>query len=294
MLLKEIIDGKVLRASRSKRKKRYHYPNESVLLPLASWSSSSISTKLSAQASISTIRSQSRSVYRYSTKGPSQCTALPLTPPRSPSQPDHVDRSDLMTECAPTPDNVSLLTIEDKELPYSRLVSLTTPSLHLELGTLSLTFDFLQVLSGCLSIVQIEDNIALSRGYYIVEVENIPTTAELQMDCFHDSNELTFQLRTAQRGLVCISFVWEEDANGLDAHHGPVLQPSLSRSLFATRHGHANFFFGAVQTWFWFIKDFPFLRGSAVNWGGNERKAPLSSSGRVSGKEPYVERIFLN
>ncbi|KAF8847991.1 hypothetical protein BDZ45DRAFT_301483 [Acephala macrosclerotiorum] len=46
--------------------------------------------------------------------------------------------------------------------------------------------------------------------YYIVEVENIPTSAELKMDCFHDSNELTFQLRTAQRGLVCISFVWEE------------------------------------------------------------------------------------
>jgi hypothetical protein len=59
LLLKEIIDGKVLRASRSKRKKQYHYPKESVLLPLASWSSLGISTKLSAPASISPIRSQS-------------------------------------------------------------------------------------------------------------------------------------------------------------------------------------------------------------------------------------------
>lgn len=210
MRLKEIIDGKVLRASRAKRKKRYQYPNESFLLPLASWSSSGVSAKLSAQASISPIRSQSRSVHRYPIKGPSQYTALPPTPPRSPSQPDHVDRSDSTTECAPTPDHVSLLTIEDKELPYSRLVSLTTPSLHLELGTLSLTFDFLQVLSGCLSIAQIEDNTELSRGYRIIEVENIPTTAKLKMDCSHDSNELTFQLRTAQRGLVCISFAWEE------------------------------------------------------------------------------------
>jgi hypothetical protein len=87
---------------------------------------------------------------------------------------------------------------------------LTTPSLHLEVGTLSLTFDFLQVLSGCLSIVQIDDNPALSRSDHTIEVENIPTTAELKMDCSHDSNELTFQLRTAQRGLVCISFAWEE------------------------------------------------------------------------------------
>jgi hypothetical protein len=214
MRLKEVIDGKVLRASRAKRKKRYHFPNESVLLPLASWSSSGVSAQLSAQTSISPIRSQARPVQRYPIKSLSQGTALPPTPPRSPSQPDHVDRSDSTTECAPTPDHVSLLTIEDEELPYRRLVSLTTPSLHLELGTLSLTFDFLQVLSGCLSIVQIEDNIALSRGYHTVEVEKIPTTAELSLDCSHDSNELAFQLRIAQKGLVCISFVWGEDANG--------------------------------------------------------------------------------
>jgi hypothetical protein len=84
----------------------------------------------------------------------------------------------------------------------------------LELGTLSLTFDFLQVLSGCLSIVQIGDSAALSRGYRTVEVENIPITAELKMDCSDDSNELAFQLRIAQRGLVCISFVWGKDATG--------------------------------------------------------------------------------
>ena len=108
-------------------------------------------------------------------------------------------------DCAPTPDR-SLLTIKDKELPYSRLVSLTTPSLHLKLDALSLTFDFFQVLSGCLSLVQIGDNTELSRGYRTVEVENIPTTAELKMDCSRDSNELAFQLRVALRGFVCISF----------------------------------------------------------------------------------------
>ncbi|KAH9203359.1 hypothetical protein DL95DRAFT_430704 [Leptodontidium sp. 2 PMI_412] len=165
MLLKEIVDGRVLRASRSKRKKRYQYPNET---------------------STSPIRSQSGSVHRYPVEGPFQYTALPLTPPSSPSQPDHLDKSDLRREYTPTPDRVSLLTIGDKELPFSRLVSFTTPSLHLELGALSLTFDFLHVLSGWLSVAQIEDDTRLSRDHHIIEVENIPTTAELKMDCSHD------------------------------------------------------------------------------------------------------------
>ena len=189
MRLKEVIDGRALIASRARRKKRYHFPNESVLLPLASWSSSGVS----AQASVSPIVSQARSVQRYPIEGPSHGTALPPTPPRSPSQPNHNDRS-----------------IEDKELPYCRFISLTSLSLHLELGTLSLTFDFLQVLSGCLSIVQLRDDIALSGGYRTIEMENISTTAELNLDCSHGSNELAFQLRIAQRGLVYISFVWEE------------------------------------------------------------------------------------
>jgi OTT_1508-like deaminase len=63
--LKTIIDRKVLVASRSRRKKRYCHPNESVLQPLALWSSSGISSKPLTQASTSTIQSQSRSVYRY-------------------------------------------------------------------------------------------------------------------------------------------------------------------------------------------------------------------------------------
>jgi len=136
---------------------------------------------------------------------------LPLTPPRTPPRLDHAGSSYSVTEYTPTLDNVSLITIGDKELPYNRLVSLATPSLHLKLDTLSLTLDFLQVLSGCLSIAQVEDSIALSLGYHVVDIENILTTAELQLDCSHNSKELTFQLQIAQRGLVCISFAWEGD-----------------------------------------------------------------------------------
>lgn len=210
MQLKEIIDGKVLRASRSKRKKGYHYPKESVLLPLASWSSSGVSATPFPQASICSLLSRSRSVHKYPIEGSFQSTALPLTPPSSPSQPNLIDKSNLKTEYATTPEHVSLITIQNKDLPFSQLVSLTTPSLLLELGTLSLTFDFLHVLSGWLSVTQIEDDTRLTRDIHIIEVENISTTEELKLACSRDSNELAFRLRSAQRGLICISFAWEE------------------------------------------------------------------------------------
>jgi len=50
-LLKGTIDGKVLRASNRKRK-TYHFPNESVLPPPASWSSSGISSNVDRLGSI--------------------------------------------------------------------------------------------------------------------------------------------------------------------------------------------------------------------------------------------------
>ena len=115
-----------------------------------------------------------------------------------------------MVKCTPSSESTSLLTIEDEELPYTRLVSLTTPSLRLELTWLSLTVDFLRVLSGCLSIVQVSDHLASSRGYHSIDIENIPTAAELRMDCPPGANELTFQLQTSRQGPVCITFVWEE------------------------------------------------------------------------------------
>jgi hypothetical protein len=113
-------------------------------------------------------------------------------------------------KCALTSEDASLFTIEDEQLPYNRLVSLATPSLHLQLYSLSLTIDFLQVLSGCLSITQADDELVSSQGYHIIDVENIPTTAELRIDCSPSLNELKFQLQAPRRRPVCVSFVWDE------------------------------------------------------------------------------------
>jgi hypothetical protein len=53
---------------------------------------------------------------------------------------------------------------------------LTTPSLHLQLGKLSVTLEFVQVLSGRLSILQVEDAVVVRKGHRVVNIEDILTT----------------------------------------------------------------------------------------------------------------------
>jgi hypothetical protein len=212
--LKATLDNKVRRASKSK--KQYHFPNESVLLPLAHWSSSSLSRNLSTQASTSTVQPRPPFVQEGDPSA-SLCTEMPLTPPRTPPEPPHTGNSDTETRVAlgeaalteNTTGHISLITIEYNQLPYSQLITLATPSLHLQLDKLSLTLDFLQVISGHLLIAQVEDMIASCKGYYAVNVEDIPTTTELRLSCLQNSNELKFQLQIARKGIVCISFVWD-------------------------------------------------------------------------------------
>jgi len=219
--LKATLDNKVRMASKSK-KKQYHFPNESVVLPLAHWSSSSLSRNMSTQASTSTVRPRPPFVQEGDPSA-SLCIEMPLTPPRTPPEPPHAGNSDTETRVSfgeaalaenttghiSTPNDVPLITIRHKELPYSQLITLTTPSLHLQLDKLSLTLDFLRVSSGHLLITQVEDAIVSCKGYCAVNIEDIPTTTELRLSCSQNSNELTFQLQTARKGIVYISFVWD-------------------------------------------------------------------------------------
>jgi len=59
------------------------------------------------------------------------------------------------------------------------------------------------------SLAQVEDMIALYKGYYAVNIEDIPTTTKLRLSCLQNSNKLKFQLQIAQKGIICISFVWD-------------------------------------------------------------------------------------
>lgn len=216
--MKATLDSKINRALES-NKSKCHHPNESVLLPVAQWSSSALSRNPSHAASTSTIKPSFHLVQEGSPgEAPSRQTKLPLTPPRTPPEQLYASnsgtkaRSDNNMDHILIPDGISVITIGHKELPYSQLVKLATPSLHLKLNKLSLEFEFILSVPCRLSIAQVEDAMVLCKEYRVVEIEDIPTTTELQLSCSpHGSNELAFELRTAGKGIVCISFVWGGD-----------------------------------------------------------------------------------
>jgi hypothetical protein len=92
---------------------------------------------------------------------------------------------------------MSLINVGNNELPYSQSITLTTPSPHLQLNKLSVTLDFVYILLGYLLIMHTGDAVIRSREYSIINVEDILTTAELQLNYPHDLNELIIQLQSA-------------------------------------------------------------------------------------------------
>lgn len=208
--LRATLEDETQKASRSME--RYLHPNESVLLPLARWPSSSALSRnrlSTGEASTSTILPRSplgqeeKPHSRLSLK-----TDMPLTPPRTPLEPPH--DTQVFRTCGDNilaPDAVSRVTVRYNELPYCQAITTTTPSLHVQLDRLSLTLEFVQVCSGQLSIAQAGDAALWSKRYQIVDIRDIPTT-EWQLSCADNSNELTIQLQNGQKGIVCFRFVW--------------------------------------------------------------------------------------
>jgi hypothetical protein len=226
---KAIIDDKIRQALTSKQSS-YNHPNESVLLQEAQWSSSAFSEmRMSkSQKSTSTIRPQRSTITQgkkmsklsASAKSPPTPSQTAQEPPRSVQIINSsqvlmkgTSASRLLTynsaENLSPSDAVSVVTIRSSKLPYHQLITLITPSLHLEIYKLSVTFDFIQVLSGRLSITRAEDATARRQGLRIVDIEDIPTATELQLDCSLASKELAFQLRNGRKGMIYIAFVWD-------------------------------------------------------------------------------------
>ncbi len=126
---------------------------------------------------------------------------LPLTPPRTPSEllnaangqtettkpQGTVDLRENSTRNIPTSeaalDAVYLITVRHNELRCSQSITLNTPSLNLQLDKLSLTLDFVQVLSGRVSITQIDGAAMAQKRYPVINIKDIPTTTELQLNC---------------------------------------------------------------------------------------------------------------
>ena len=211
--LKTILRGRIQRQSEGKKKKTKHceHPNESVLLPAAHWTSPSSapskSVMTTSSASMSTIRPRAFILEgNAATKLPLE---MPLTPPRTPLELRHGGRntdSDTGPVIAPSgakiADNpnvsvsssATMVSIGYNDLPYSQSVTLVMPSLHVQLDGLSITLDFIQVVSSRLSITQAEGFVGWSKEYRCVGIEDIPTTTELQLNCSHSSQQLVIQM----------------------------------------------------------------------------------------------------
>lgn len=218
--LQAALENKIRLVLRSKKSLCY-YPNESILLPRAHWpSSSALSSKLTPNSS--TLMPMLRPSNPPVQVGLSHGTNLALIPPKTPLEPCPAAGSDLDTSIAsrtivpvggaentPGSDNISSITIGYTELPYSKSIILTTPTLHLQLNKLSLTLDFVKVISGHLSIMTIRDDSIRDKEIQVIDIKDIPTTTELILSCPQGSNEIKIQLQSTWKEIICVVFVWD-------------------------------------------------------------------------------------
>jgi hypothetical protein len=229
--LKGTVDKKIQRALRSRL--RYNHPNESVLLPLAHWPSSSALTRsrVSALASTSTIQIQ-HAVIREDIAGSGLTIGhdLPLTPPRTPKQSYHCSQNDkqhspnataaslvnITHEITPALDTTNVIIIRQNEVPYSLLITETTPSLQLKLEGLLFIVEFVRVFSGRLWIEEVAGAADHTKRLEVLDVKDIPSKTELSLSCSDSTNELTVRFKSDKNGMMSFTFLWNDD--GLDTH----------------------------------------------------------------------------
>ncbi|TVY31847.1 hypothetical protein LSUB1_G008297 [Lachnellula subtilissima] len=224
--LEATLDREIRSGSLSK-KKRYVHPNESVLLPLAHWTPSDLSKISIPMSSISTPANESRPLVDEGNmqSGISPYSKMPSTPPRTPPESPYSTCMDsdsaehraeikaidfVIKRKDDSPDSKigTLITLTQTDLPYSQLVQFATPSLHLQLDGVFFILEFVQVASGHLSITQAEDAVTGIEVSSVVDIQDIPTSTEMQLDCSQSSNELTVQVQIIQNKLIHISFKW--------------------------------------------------------------------------------------
>lgn len=211
---------------------KWELPSESVASICRSWPSSTVS-KASSVASTSTIRPLPKI---HEEKGPndalSQLSSMPPTPPptppkhtpsiseiqggacmdsreHSPTIPEVQTRSRAPPIEPPTPTQPHTITLA--QLPYSSLITATTPPLHLYLDnpSLILDFDFSDASPCRLLLTRGDGGVDKGGDYCVVEIEDIPTAAEMKVACLERSpRELRFQLRATGSEGVCVTVIW--------------------------------------------------------------------------------------
>jgi hypothetical protein len=225
-LFKDTLDGRIKEVSMSKRKP-YNHPNESNLQSPADYSSTELSAPL-AQSSRSILlpRAVRFQEMKSITKLPGEAV-LPSTQPRVPPEPpkpphvtgtadvhpetftalDTVKLANNKRENKSSLDLMSLVTLRQKHLPYSQILTLATPSLYVRIDKLFVILEFAEALSGRLFITK-KGEWEPSKTVRIVDINDIPTTSELEVHCSQESNEVQILLQNQKAEIFHIKFVW--------------------------------------------------------------------------------------
>ena len=204
---KETMERKIEEALRS-NPKPYPDPDESFVLTDVHWSSTEISTMrtLRSEGSTSTLRQKPLLTKGANITG-QQLSDAEKQESAAPTPPDLIKPFDGIsgTTRLPSPEVVSLVTIGQNNLPYTKLITLAAPSLHVRLDGLSITIDFAESLSGRLLITEGAEP---SESVQIVDIKDIPTASELEIHCAQESKEVHFFLQKQGKGIIYIKFVW--------------------------------------------------------------------------------------
>ncbi|OBT56679.1 hypothetical protein VE04_03553, partial [Pseudogymnoascus sp. 24MN13] len=180
---------------------KHEYPTESALSIPRPWTPSTIS-QASSLSSTPTVRPQPAQHGDGSLDGAlSQLSSMPPTPPRTP--PSRMPSiSEAQTRAREVgielPTTIHLRTIIISQLPYSQLITATTPPLllHLDNPPLTLDFDFCLASPCRLVLTHVDDITApvVDEEYRTVDIEDIPTEAEMQVSRLR-GKEVKLQLR---------------------------------------------------------------------------------------------------
>jgi hypothetical protein len=191
--------------------KQYPDPKETFVLTETHWSSTEVSAAKS-QTSTSALRPQSPVAEEGNIGGKLFADAgVPVLTQENPrASPSPAELPNIMSEkmISPAADVTSLITVKKRNLPYSQVVKLATPSLYVRLDTLSITLEFAEALSGLIYIMQTEEE--SSEKLRVVDIKDIPTTSELAVHCLPESNEVQVLLQSREKAIIYLRFVWDD------------------------------------------------------------------------------------
>ncbi|KAE9366049.1 hypothetical protein N431DRAFT_549061 [Stipitochalara longipes BDJ] len=111
------------------------------------------------------------------------------------------------TMVPPASDTVYLITVKQRDLPYSQAVVLATPLLYIRLDKLFATVEFAEAVSGHLYITK-RGEMAARKGVQVVDINDIPTASKVEVHCSQGSNEVQVLLQSQGTEIIYIRFVW--------------------------------------------------------------------------------------